>query len=82
MNSLKYALASCATVALVGMTTLPVTAAEFPTGPIEFVIPFGAGGGADIEGRLLAQEMSSSVLSRFGIALQPEVRIIGEAADD
>lgn len=32
--------------------------AEFPDKPIEFVIPFGAGGGADIEGRLLAKEMS------------------------
>ncbi len=32
--------------------------AEFPKKPIEFVIPFGAGGGADIEGRLLAKEMS------------------------
>jgi tripartite-type tricarboxylate transporter receptor subunit TctC len=32
--------------------------ADFPKGPIEFVIPFGAGGSADIEGRLLAKEMS------------------------
>jgi len=32
--------------------------ADFPEKPIEFVIPFGAGGGADIEGRLLAEEMS------------------------
>jgi len=33
-------------------------AAEFPERAIEFVIPFGAGGGADIEGRLVAKEMS------------------------
>ena len=32
--------------------------AEYPEKPIEFIIPFGAGGGADIEGRLLAKEMS------------------------
>ncbi|CCQ75122.1 tripartite tricarboxylate transporter substrate binding protein [Magnetospira sp. QH-2] len=31
--------------------------AEFPDKPIQFIIPFGAGGSADIEGRLLAQEM-------------------------
>ena len=31
--------------------------AEFPKKPIEFIIPFGAGGGADIEGRLLAKEV-------------------------
>ncbi|MBF0280612.1 MAG: tripartite tricarboxylate transporter substrate binding protein [SAR324 cluster bacterium] len=32
--------------------------AAYPEKPIEFIIPFGAGGGADIEGRLLAKEMS------------------------
>ena len=31
--------------------------ADYPEKPIEFIIPFGAGGGADIEGRLLATEM-------------------------
>ena len=33
-------------------------AAEYPERAIQFVLPFGAGGGADIEGRLLAKEMS------------------------
>jgi tripartite-type tricarboxylate transporter receptor subunit TctC len=32
--------------------------ADWPEKAIELVIPFGAGGGADIEGRLLAKEMS------------------------
>lgn len=38
----------------------PVSGAfgQFPEKPIEFVIPFAAGGGADIEGRTLADEMS------------------------
>ena len=39
----------------------------FPNGPIEFTIPFGAGGGADIEGRLLAKEMSKIL----GVPLLP-----------
>ena len=34
-----------------------VIAADYPSKPIQFIIPFGAGGGADIEGRLLAKEM-------------------------
>ena len=34
-----------------------VQAADYPSKPIQFIIPFGAGGGADIEGRLLAREM-------------------------
>ena len=33
--------------------------AEWPEKPIQFIIPFGAGGGADIEGRLIAKAMSS-----------------------
>jgi tripartite-type tricarboxylate transporter receptor subunit TctC len=43
--------------AAAAILALPV-AAQSIEGPIEFVIPFGAGGGADIEGRLLAEEMS------------------------
>jgi len=43
----------------VGATAFVATdaAAQFPERAIEFVIPFDAGGGADIEGRLLAEEM-------------------------
>jgi tripartite-type tricarboxylate transporter receptor subunit TctC len=36
----------------------PLALAQFPERPIELVIPFDAGGGADIEGRLLAEGMS------------------------
>jgi len=36
----------------------PLALADYPERAIEFVIPFDAGGGADIEGRLLANEMS------------------------
>ncbi len=42
-------------------------AEDYPAGPIEFVIPFGAGGGADIEGRLLAKEMEK----HLGVKLIP-----------
>lgn len=44
--------------ALTSVLVTPAFAEEWPTKPIEFIIPFGAGGGADIEGRLLAKEMS------------------------
>ena len=36
-----------------------LAAAQYPERSIEFVIPFDAGGSADIEGRLLADEMST-----------------------
>lgn len=45
--------------ALTTTLTMPSLAlAEYPEKSIEFVIPFGAGGGADIEGRLLVAEMA------------------------
>jgi putative tricarboxylic transport membrane protein len=50
------ALASIFAGAAIAFTT--AASAAFPERAIEFVIPFGAGGGADIEGRVLAKEMS------------------------
>jgi tripartite-type tricarboxylate transporter receptor subunit TctC len=44
-----------------GLAAATTPAAAFPDGPIEFVIPFGAGGSADIEGRLLAKKMSEAL---------------------
>lgn len=57
-------------------TTGSAPAAEYPSGPIEFVIPFGAGGGADIEGRLLATEMEK----QLGVKLVPVNKIGGGGA--
>jgi len=43
----------------IAMSALALPAsAEYPEKAIQFIIPFGAGGGADIEGRILAKEMS------------------------
>jgi len=47
--------AVAATLAVAGF--MGTAKAEFPEKPIEFIIPFGAGGSADIEGRLLADIM-------------------------
>ncbi len=55
MKTLNKAMAGA--IAL-GLVSAAAPAFAFPDGPIQFTIPFGAGGGADIEGRLLAKEMS------------------------
>lgn len=54
-------------VLAIGLVAGAAPAMAFPDGPIEFTIPFGAGGGADIEGRLLAKEMSKVL----GVPLAP-----------
>ncbi len=60
MHTWKSATYRSVTVAAAGGLLLSLgtftASAEFPEKPIEFVIPFGAGGGADIEGRFLLKK--------------------------
>ncbi len=64
---------TAATIALgLAMVAGPALADNFPSKPIQFIIPFGAGGGADIEGRLLAKEMGKVL----GVKLVP-VNMVG-----
>ena len=58
------ALGAGAAMLLLAMPALQAKA-DYPEKPIEFIIPFGAGGGADIEGRLLAKEMSAILGVKF-----------------
>jgi tripartite-type tricarboxylate transporter receptor subunit TctC len=55
MKNVKTVLASAAAATLLLSSAAK---AEWPEKALEFVIPFGAGGGADIEGRLIAKAMS------------------------
>ncbi len=71
-NFKKSALAAVAAPIALAMTLGTAQAADFPSKPIKFVIPFGAGGGADIEGRLLAKEMGKLL----GVKLVP-VNMVG-----
>jgi len=51
------ALAAAAFLAL----AVPAAAQQYPTQPIHLVVPFGAGGGSDIVGRILAQELQAKL---------------------
>lgn len=53
------ALAALATVPF--MAAGPARAAEFPSGPIRFIVPFNAGGGTDVVARVVAEAMSKSL---------------------
>ncbi|MFP6710301.1 MAG: tripartite tricarboxylate transporter substrate binding protein [Rhodospirillales bacterium] len=55
MRNLKYVFMGTAAAALM---MAGQAKAEWPEKAIEFVIPFGAGGGADTEGRMIAKAMS------------------------
>ena len=58
MYKLKYLFIGTAAVALMFSNQ---ASADWPNKAIEFIIPFGAGGGADIEGRLIAKAMSKEL---------------------
>ena len=58
MKKLNYVFIGVAAAALLMASQ---ARAEWPEKSIEFIIPFGAGGGADIEGRLIAKAMSKEL---------------------
>ena len=40
---------------------LPAAAFAFPTGPVEWVVPYAAGGGSDVVARVVASEMTKTL---------------------
>jgi tripartite-type tricarboxylate transporter receptor subunit TctC len=47
--------------ALLAMLALPLAAAAFPTQPVEWVVPYAAGGGSDVVARVIATEMTKTL---------------------
>src|SRR5688572_8420651 len=49
-------------VAILGLlVALPVAAQDYPTRPITLIVPFPAGGGVDVIGRIVAEKISASL---------------------
>ncbi len=62
-TSILAALASIGLVAGV----LPAAAQDYPARPVRMVVPFAAGGGTDLVGRIVAQELSKGLNQQFYI---------------
>jgi tripartite-type tricarboxylate transporter receptor subunit TctC len=62
-NQLK--LVGAVLVALAAGLSLPAQAQQWPAKAVRIVVPFGAGGGTDIQGRLLAQKFQASMGQNF-----------------
>lgn len=73
----KFRIAAVILIAALAVPFLSAPAfAAYPTKAIQFIIPFGAGGGADIEGRILAKGMSKVL----GVPVVPINKVGGGGA--
>jgi tripartite-type tricarboxylate transporter receptor subunit TctC len=53
------------------LLTLPVAAQNYPSHPVKFIVPFGAGGPADVYARVLAQHLSEETKQTFVVEDRP-----------
>jgi len=65
MIRLQIGLAGLASVLALTVAGSPVWAQAYPAKPVRIIVPFGAGGGTDIQGRLLAQKFQVSMGQNF-----------------
>ena len=65
MKRLHTGLAAIASALAMAAASGPVWAQAYPSKPVRIIVPFGAGGGTDIQGRLLAQKFQTSMGQNF-----------------
>lgn len=64
--------AASAAFAACALLASPMAGAQaWPTKPVRIIVPFGAGGGTDIQGRLLAQKFQQSMGQNFLVDNRP-----------
>src|ERR1041384_7631917 len=56
---------------LAAFATLPAHAQTYPDRPVKIVLPFGAGGVADVSSRIIADKLGERLGQRFGIENMP-----------
>ena len=60
-----------AALALLISGSLPCLAQDYPTRPVKIIVPFGAGGPADVYSRVLAQHLSEALKQPFVVEDRP-----------
>jgi len=84
----RFMLAAIAAAALLGALFQPATAQDYPARSITLIVPFPAGGGVDLIGRLVGQQLSTAlgqqvvVENRGGAGGMIGTRDIAHAAPD
>lgn len=65
MNRLQFGVAGVVSALALAISAGPAVAQPYPSKPVRIIVPFGAGGGTDIQGRLLAQKFQTSMGQNF-----------------
>ena len=71
MNRLAKSLARAAPVVIVGCLALPAWAQTYPSKPVHIIVPFAAGGPADIYARFVGQKLQEALGQSFVIEDRP-----------
>jgi tripartite-type tricarboxylate transporter receptor subunit TctC len=71
MIAIRRALAFGVAAALLAVAPLPSAAQDYPSKPVKIIVPFGAGGPADVYARVLAQHLGESLKQSFVVENRP-----------
>src|SRR4051812_12929771 len=70
LTTSRLPVALCATLATLGWAS-PASAQNYPTRPVRLVVPFSAGGAADVPGRILSQKLTEALGQQVVIDNRP-----------
>ena len=71
MKSNIYNISRTAFGVLTAMLALPLAAQSYPSKPIRMIIPFSAGGAADVPGRIVTQKLTDSLKQQVLVDNRP-----------
>ncbi len=71
MKSNTYNISRTALGVLTAMLALPLAAQSYPSKPIRMIIPFSAGGAADVPGRIVTQKLTESLKQQVLVDNRP-----------
>jgi tripartite-type tricarboxylate transporter receptor subunit TctC len=71
LRSIAHALPVMLAIAVPGLVAAPAQAQNYPNRPVRLIVPFGAGGPADVYARILAKYLSDETKQAFVVEDRP-----------